>query len=362
MFPSIGEMAELLSLLPEDYGPLADYLASFPQETRGAEFWRDRFRLWWDHNPAFSNSFERGWVLKNKGKIVGFLGNFPSYFQLSGEPTIVNNATTWRVSLDYRNYSLLLLFKQMNYSKGTLLFLTTPNDSVKRMVQILRYQLIQRGDQRVSVLFTNFEKVIDTFLHKNYVSRFIAKGLAPTFNLIQQQRLKLFRGEEGLCVREVFKADSAFDQLWERTKSQYPHTNVRAAEVINWYCFGSPNFRKKLFGVYRENHLLVYAIFSYPLGRRLNLLECFDFWGEFKEKKAVASLVHYLKEYAQLHSIDWIKFRSFSREMGDLFKELGLFKIKARNDREYFKTNLKPAKPITEPNTYFTYTVGDIGL
>lgn len=358
----MDETADLLSLSPEDDAPLAHFLAAFPQETRDPEFWHDRFRLWWDHNPAFSSGFERGWVLKDKGKIVGFLGNFPSYFQWSGETILVNNATTWRVSLNYRNYSLRLLFKQMNYSRESLLFLTTPNNDVKRIVQILKYQLIPGDGRRVSVLFTHFEKVWDTLLHNHRVSHLIAKGLAPLCGLIQGLRLNLSHKGEGLHVREVFRADSSFDELWERTRRRYLHTSLRTAEVINWYCFGSPNFRKKLFGVYRGDRLLLFAIFSNPPGRRLNLLECLDLWGESEEKGVVTALVKYLIEYARGHSIDWIKFHSFSPEVGRLFKRLGLFQIPAPESRKYYKMYLKPRDPLTERNAYFTDTVGDIGL
>lgn len=357
-----SEAIDLLPLSAGDYEALTHYLVSFPGETRDSEFWRDRFRLWWDNNPVFSDAFEKGWVLKNRGDIIGFLGNFPTHFQLAGKPVIANNATTWRVSPNYRKYSLRLLYKQIDYSKETLLFMTTPSETVSRVAQTLKYQSIQRGHQRTSVLITNFEKVLATFLFEKGVSRRVAKGLAPAFNFIQRFRLSPSPKGGEIEVREIFKADSSFDELWKRTRNRYAHTNIRTAEVINWYCFGSQNFRKKLFGVYRKDRLLVYAIFANYQDEKLNRLQCLDFWGEPGEKVAVNCLVNSMREYAQKHSIDLIKFQGFSRELSSLFQELGLFKIPSREAHEYFKIKLKLSDPLAGHNTYFTYMLGDAGL
>lgn len=362
MLTKTSEAIELLPLSVEDYEALIRYLVSFPGETRDAEFWRDRFRLWWEDNPAFSDAFEKGWVLKKRGDIIGFLGNFPTHFQLAGEPVIANNATTWRVSPDYRKYSLRLLYRQIDYSKETVLFMTTPSETVSRVAQTLKYQSIQRGHQGTSVLITNFEKVLAASLFEKGVSRLVAKGLAPVFDLIQKFRHSPSLEGGEIEVREIFKADSSFDELWKRTSNRYAHTNIRTAEVINWYCFGSLNFGKKLFGVYRKDRLLVYAIFANYRDEKLNRLQCLDFWGEPGEENAVNCLVHYMREYARKHSIDLIKFQGFSREMSRLFQELGLFKTPSRKAYEYFKIKLKLSSPLTEPNLYFTYMLGDAGL
>jgi len=355
-------MAELQTVLPEHYEALADYLASFPEETKDPLLWRDRFRLWWDENPAFSNGFERGWLVKNENEIVGFLGSFPSSFQLSGEATVVHNATTWRVSPPYRNFSLRLLSQQMNQAKDSLLFNTTPNEPVIRVLRSLKFRAIQRGDQKNSLLITNFEKVLDSSLGRNGATRLLAKILAPFLRGIQDRRLGFSKEEENFKVEEIDQAHRAFDELWERTKGRYAHTNIRSACAINWYCSGSPYFKKKLFGVFRGETLLAYMIFVTSQNQGLKVLDCVDFWGDFRERQAVKALVRMLKAYAEKHAFDGVKFPGFSKEVGNLFKALGLFQSKPKERFEFFKAPSTQRIPMVEDNTYFPYSIGDRGL
>ena len=362
MLTKTSESIELFLLSADDYESLARYLMTFPDETGDLDFWRDRFRLWWEDNPAFSNGLARGWVLKNNDKIVGFMGNLSTSFLLAGKPIIVNSGTTWRVDSNYRTQSLRLFFELLKYSKETLLFGTTPNDTVSRVLEMSKFQLLPRGGRRTSVLITNFEKALGALLPKNGGGRLMVKALAPIFDLIQQWRLTPADEKERLSVREVFKADPSFDELWEKTKNRYPYTSIRSAKIIHWYCFGSQRFRKKLFGVYKDGLLWGYAIFANPQGRRLNFLECLDFWCEPGEKNAVGLLIDYLRKYAQKNSFDGVKFYGFSTEMDDLFKTAGLFQIRAKRSREYVRVKMKLEPPLSRENAYFSYMLGDIGL
>lgn len=369
---------ELVTLLPSDYEEAVRYLASFPGDTRREEFWRDRFRLWWEENPAFSAALERGWLLKDKDRIVGFLGNLPSYFQIHGKTTVVFTTTTWRVTPEYRRYSLRLLYKQIHYAKGSWLFLTTPNPIVTRVIQSFKYPLIPRGSRTVSFAFENFENIIAARLPQNVMSRLFAWGLAIPLKWLQDRRFHFGAtdslrtlpsppkeervGGRGICVRDLDQVDNSFDGLWQRTRNLYAHTNVRSREVIQWYCFGSRHFRKKLFAAYRGNSLTAYMIFSAPRTQKISRIECLDLWGVLEDHAALHRLIRSAKEYAQKNSVDLIEFPAFSEKITTLYRELGLFQIRSRERREYFKPGLPLAEPVTEANSYFSYTVGDIGL
>lgn len=352
---------ELLPFTDENRYALVDFLVSFPGETREAQFWFDRFCLWWDRNPAMSEEFIKGWILKENGKLVGFLGTFPSYFQLFGKKTVVHNATTWRVSPDYRNHSLRLLFKQIETSQGTLLFMTTPNETVTRVIKSQNYQLIERPDQRAAYWVTNFGRVFQSFAGRNLAVRTLGIGIAPFFHWIQNVRLKPSKSALRFEAKEIFHADSAFDELWTGTRDRYPNTYVRTAETINWYCFASPHFKKHLFGVYQGSQLKAYGIFIRRQSRKLNLWECIDFWGNTDEGVIKALLVC-LKKCVRKCSIDLIKFPSFSRQIGELFRRAGLFRVGSREREEYFKISTELKEVFSENDTYFTYSVGDVGL
>ncbi len=124
------------------YDELIEFLSNFEDETRDSEFWRSRLYFWWDQNPAFSDKIERGWVLtrNDNNKIVGFIGNIPTFFHFQGKKIIVFNATSWRVNNKYRNQSLSLIFKSVGYSKNSLQFDTTPSDDVINILNSLKFQ------------------------------------------------------------------------------------------------------------------------------------------------------------------------------------------------------------------------------
>jgi hypothetical protein len=75
-------MTRIKTVTKDDYEQLSLFLVNFQNELRGQAFWQTRFELWWDHNPAFSESITRGWIILDADRIVGFLGNIPSFLQI----------------------------------------------------------------------------------------------------------------------------------------------------------------------------------------------------------------------------------------------------------------------------------------
>ncbi len=80
---------KLLEFKRNDYDELAKYLAIMFNQTE--KYWIDRFHLFWDLNPAFSEKYERGFVLKDGLKIIGFIGKFPTKFVSSVKEDIAWN-------------------------------------------------------------------------------------------------------------------------------------------------------------------------------------------------------------------------------------------------------------------------------
>ena len=87
-------MAKLRLVTPEDYGALCAMLSAFHWEGMTPMPWEERLRHWWEGNPAFHPDWERGWVLDDGEKLVGFLGSVPRRVALDGQVTLSANATT----------------------------------------------------------------------------------------------------------------------------------------------------------------------------------------------------------------------------------------------------------------------------
>ncbi len=357
-------MAEIFSVTPDDINELSLFLSNFQRLTRKQEFWLDRFTFWWDRNPAFSDKGERGWILREKGVIVGFLGIIPTSFQLRSKKITALNATTWEVLPKYRNESIRLLFKQINFSKNTILFNTTPTGEVVKILKSLKFQSFSGvnntpGRRKTSLIILNFENVLKSKLGINSFFRLIIKLWIPILRIFNLLYLRKLNKTELTNVRQVMKADILFDQLWERTKNMYQNTNIRTADIINWYCFGMQDNKKEIFGYYKNNQLLGYIICTNYKPKNLRIFECLDFWFDPAEIHIVGSLINFTLKYARDNSIDLIIFPHFTSELGRYIRGLGLLAVKAPLQEKFFKVNANMLDSINETNSYLVSLQGD---
>jgi hypothetical protein len=322
-------MAEISEIFHENYGELAKFLADFPNDRWNEAFWLDRLNFWWDRNPAFSGNLPRGWALREKNKIVGFIGNMPAKFQLFGKETIVCNGTTWRVLPAFRKNSMSLFSKLLDYSKGSILFDNTPASHVIPVLEISGFKPL------------------------------------PGFEGHNKSVLKLSNhtpNKEIFNVKQIIKSDSSFDSLWRRTKRACPNTNVRTSDVIDWY-LKDKNQKKIIFGYYKNNKLAGYIILKIEIKNRQKLFECMDLWVEPRDKeKIVKSLINCSIDYAQKNKMSFIIFPHFTEDIGNCLKKLGIFEEALCARKYYFKAEEKILKKITKKNTYFAGFQGDRGL
>ena len=118
-------MTKIYSVKKKHYDKLANFLSNFENATKKKDLdcWYGRFALWWDNNPAFSEDLLRGFILDCDGRIEGFYGFIPSFFQLSGKQIRVFNGTTWRVNKKFRGINgLKLIVKAIDYAKESIYF------------------------------------------------------------------------------------------------------------------------------------------------------------------------------------------------------------------------------------------------
>ncbi|MBA4147305.1 MAG: hypothetical protein H0X66_04255 [Verrucomicrobia bacterium] len=362
-----ASISEVSTVQSEDYAELATFLASFPAETRSKERWLGRFRIWWDINPAFAGAPSRGWILRQQEKIVGFLGTIPMKIQLGGKETICFGGTTWRVLPDHRGMSMFLKRRQMQDQKDHLHVTTTPRPEVAKMLELLRYQRIDRGGgtNEQSVVVLNFEK----FLRMKFDGRFAGAQIAWGFALILQCFQSLFQcftlGKSRRAdVREISKADRAFDELWERTRSRYLNTNIRTSEMLNWYCFSAKEPAKTLLGYYEGDTLFGYMMLSSSGERAMQIMECVDLWIDpaRDEVSTLRALVGKAVKYARRNSFDRLVFPHFNGQTAASYRKLHLLRRPAWGRREYMTGSSGFLENITVENSYFVTAQGDYGL
>ncbi len=176
-------------------------------------------------------------------------------------------------------------------------------------------------------------------------------------------RLRKLAETGAIRVKQITEADASFDQLWLRTKDLYPTTNLRTAEIINWHCFKNQALKKVVFGCYKSEQLVGYAIFGLKSSKRhtLKILECLDLWLDPAESGQVALLIKASRRYAQTHGIDLVSFPHFNPHVDSHLSKLGLFQLKAERN-EYLKANPRLETLLTSESAYFVGLQGDVGL
>ena len=75
-------------------------------------------------------------------RITGFIGSVPSQVQLRHREQRAFGGTTWRVLPDHRRNSLRLYLEQIEVQGSWLLFNTTANADVERVLDYLRFKSV----------------------------------------------------------------------------------------------------------------------------------------------------------------------------------------------------------------------------
>ena len=358
-------MAETCPLARNQYEELAAFLASFPKETKGQAYWLRRFLLWWDHNPTFTEGLDRGWVLRKQDTVVGFCGMIPTWFQQGGREDIVFSATTWRVLPEFRSQSLSLFFKLLNAAKQSIVFCTTSSDTTVSVLKALKFQLIPRADERRSVVAINCGRVAAARLGDRPGGAVLVTVLAGGLALWQTARLRFPDPRPaGLEVREVGRTDASFDRLWERTRGLFKNTNVRRAEVLNWFCFSNQDFEKRLFGCYQAGDLLGYCMARPNQANRyeLRVFECMDLWLDPSHENVLGVLVGAVTAHARAQGYDLVAVPHFHPLIASGLARLGLIPIRAPERHNYFKAQGPAGATMSTANSYFVTAQGDDGL
>ncbi len=362
----------------QEYNNLALFLASQLAQLDYA-FWMKRFKSWWDDNPAYSSANSvRGWVAKKEGRIVGFIGNIPTKFQLSNKEVLAFNGTNLVVAPDYRRYSIKLFLNQVNYSP--IVFMTTPSDPTIPIFSTFKVPLLPRGIEgkyhRKSIVVLSFKNLLKKKLSQSFRSRsfykyslilfenlldipILNRGIAASLQLFfrtyQFIRLRSLKKTDGLVVKQVTEADSSFDKLWERTKHIYPNTNIRTAETINWY-LTKTNRKIVLFGCYSRDILMGYIICKIYNSK----IECIDLWIDPARNEVLDSLILFAIGYAKKDGLSLLIFPHFNRRLGEEYIKRGLITVYFDERKDYFRVNI-PAV-IDESNSYFVGLQGDHDL
>lgn len=345
-----------------DYPYLARFLSTFADETRTQDFWLRRFHWWWEGNTAYQEEMPRGWILLDNNTITGYLGIVPTYVQLYGKTVTASNSTTWRILPTYRNHSLRLFYQALRFAKGSVFFNTTPTEDVARILRFHRFRLLPHSEnQGKSVIVINLQRLVNARIRVRVLATITAWTVVPVVQALLHRRLRTSRACHETKVKQLIRADSSFDKLWLRTRHLYANTNVRSATAINWQCFANDDFRKLLFGCFRDEQLVGFLIATRGLRDGLRILSCLDIWLDPDAPSALPDLLRYVVRWAREEGLDLVEIPHFDCSLAHRLTALGLLKRSAANEQPaYYKI---PTLGVLDPAaSYFVGLQGDRGL
>jgi len=350
-------MSKLIQVQPEHYDELARFMGDFPGDKRGRDFWRARLDFWWEHNPAMDLDQPRGWVLADNGTIKGFAGNIPTRMLIAGQPTIVMNATGWKVDADQRSQSMLIWLALMGAARKRLLFCTTPNDVALQILLGLKFQPSGMPFERSNLRIT-YNAPLELRLGKNILS----KAAASALNLAGRARLAGQKSDSAFDVRHLTQAGPEIDRLWARTAGLFRNTNLRDSAALNWYCFGHSKLQKLLLGCFKNQELVGLAIFRQVGGPGDRGLECLDLWLDPAVKGIVKALALAALKHAQADNLDVVIFPHFKPSLGAEIAALGLGQTRTVDHRHYFWAGKEMTQEIKGSGSYLVGLQGDVGV
>jgi len=252
-------MITIGTVTEEDIIPLAEFLQNgIPFKNTTKETWLRRFEIWWNSNPAWTDRFPRGWILKNDSSIVGFIGNIPVKFLISGEEKIAVAAVTWYVDPSVRGISSLRLFNEFQKQKSASLYLF--NSDSEPLIQIItknkfKEYVLPRFRMKYFTLLdrTKVDFILRKFLFAERVttmteaSAFITR-LGQLVRAYGYQKPLMRTGTQqhndyvtSLCT----SCDDDFSRIWEPYLDSCDVALSRDTKTLNWIYFSSiePNER-----------------------------------------------------------------------------------------------------------------------
>lgn len=359
-------MTKIEEIHKDDYQETAEFLAR--GWNKDHNFWLDRFEFLWDKNPAFPEDPHRGFVIKKDGNIAGFLGYFPTKFQLHGRETVASNGFGLIVAPELLGSGLgvKLKYKHAKLSKDKISFATTANQFSMKMNASLGYHLLPRGihDYNLfSVVPINSFNTIKLFYYYYKLSRslYALNKFCSNIKIIKNkisENNSLNKSLETKVVK-IDQAGKEFDNLWENTKNLYDNTNIRNSEIIKWYLIPTKQANREIYASYIYNELTGFIVVKESKFRGIRFMLCLDLWFKKDNKEnTIKSLIYFAKKQAVIKKCNAILLPNFSKYVSSIFDKFALFKLIGPKRNDLFLLQDKSVQ-ISEQDSYFTYMHGD---
>lgn len=262
---------------------IARFLSNFEGDTDGPDVWRLRLTFWWEQNPFYAQGLPKGWILRKDNQIAGFLGAIATDYIYNGKTYKALNATTWRVLDTDRTQSMSLFLEFFKHKNNYILFDTTPNDTVEKVLRFLE--------------FNANTKISNIIFPLNHSKR------NDIFNLAVNlwQHVNYFFLPKGNCRIVDINSDVKLQPAPDRYK-EFP-VKDKNYEYLRWLCNKNPS--RKVIGYFNKNDELSSFVVTEPaFVKKHNVLQVIDYFIGDDNGTEVLSIINYITKINQKLAVD----------------------------------------------------------
>ena len=345
----------------EDYKQIAQLQIAYNRPAKSCGEWR---HLWAD-NPAYlsvGSAWPKGWVAEREdGRIVGYLGNIPLFYELGGQKLLTAVAHAWVVDANYRPYSLALLDLYFSQKNVDLFLNATVGPAGHDSFSVFRSPRVPTGDwERSAFSVTNRRGFLAAWLAEKAIPfrKPLSFGLSGALAVMQALSLRaLPRNGAGDSLQLCENIDSRFDVFWEGLRKNNPNIllAVRTREVLEWH-FQYPLRNHQVWILTAgANPIAAYAIFlryDNPAAS-LTRMRLIDFQALDGTTSLLAPMLAWALERCRREGIHMFESIGFRPEKMRVIKQLSPYGRKLPCWMFFYKTpHPQLAEKLADPNAW----------
>ncbi len=328
----------------DDYEDVCDLMQRYGLETKALEEWKHV----WACNPVLtkrSQSWPLGWALENNGRLVGFLGNIPTFYSFSGRRLLATTASAWVVDEPYRSQSLGLVKRYFGQPDVDVFLNTTARTGSGKVYEALGAKRMPLSSYE-NVLFwiTAPREVMRGLLIKRNIPAPGALSVPLGFALKIALLLRATKSWKGPGVREVERFDSRFDVFWnELRQGSTKLLSWRDAETLNWHFkYALAAKRARILTLEVDGKTVAYAVLyrqdKSELGLKRYRLADFQCLESSDMKHAAGALLGHSLKLCRREGVHLLEAIGFAPEKRAVFENFAPLKRKMEAWPFYFKS------------------------
>lgn len=238
---------------------------------------REEWKHVWTGNPVRKKypDWPIGWVVRDREKIVGYLGNIPLSYRFKGREILGSGLQGFALEPSHRGLGLLLLNRLLEFAPQVEYFVgSSANANSAPVLDRIGISRVPVGDwQNSSFWITNYDGFVASAISKKGLPNFMVGAGSAALKAYNKISKPVWPSQKHELLRHS-TLDDRFDVFWEDLQCAYPNRFLanRSRESLQWH-FKFSLEQKRTWIVTHEvgSRVVAYGIFQRQDYREINL-------------------------------------------------------------------------------------------